>query len=192
MNTPDMRLVPAPCTVMSEPHLSGYRLVLGYETLREVQDAHRSVLAASPSPSVEAGAWPEDDKDFICDESVVGKAAEVTGFGDGVIRASVRAYLTAAQEIASHPFAHPAPDASAVRLADQLVQELLPNQGDGASVAFGLALRLQAALTSSEPVGREELREKVARMIDEAPDEWSADELAETIMYALFQNTGRG
>lgn len=49
--------------------------------------------------------------------------------------------------------ARPAPDASAVRLVDQLVQELLPNQGDGASVAFGLALRLQAAL-SSEPVGR--------------------------------------
>ena len=50
-----MNGLPKPCYVMSEPHLSGYRVVLGYETLTEAQDA-QSALAASPPAREEAPA----------------------------------------------------------------------------------------------------------------------------------------
>ena len=39
-----MTTLPQPAYVMSEPHLSGYRVILGYETMTEAQDA--SVAAA--------------------------------------------------------------------------------------------------------------------------------------------------
>lgn len=37
------RSLPAPAYIFSEPHLSGYRLVLGYETMAEVHAAHATV-----------------------------------------------------------------------------------------------------------------------------------------------------
>ncbi|MFN4296742.1 MAG: hypothetical protein ACK4FB_07850 [Brevundimonas sp.] len=53
-HTPDMRLVPAPEYAMSETGAGTYRLILGYGSLEAAQAAQEA-LAASPSPSVEAG-----------------------------------------------------------------------------------------------------------------------------------------
>lgn len=43
--------VPKPAYIMSQPHLSGFRVIIGYETLADAQAAH-SVLAAAPPPPV--------------------------------------------------------------------------------------------------------------------------------------------
>lgn|GEM_PF-5363365 len=50
-----MNGLPKPDYVMSEPHLSGYRVILGYETLTETQDAQAMLAAAPASPSVAGG-----------------------------------------------------------------------------------------------------------------------------------------
>lgn len=39
-------MIPRPAYILSEPHLSGYRVILGYETLADAQAAHQ-VLATS-------------------------------------------------------------------------------------------------------------------------------------------------
>lgn len=47
-----MTSLPKPAYVLSEPHLSGHRVVLGYELLTDAQDAHQylAALGASASP----------------------------------------------------------------------------------------------------------------------------------------------
>lgn len=51
-----MTALPKPAYVMSEPHLSGWRVVLGYETLAEAQAA-QSAVSAPEAREGEAVAW---------------------------------------------------------------------------------------------------------------------------------------
>jgi len=40
------------CYLMSEPHLSGFRLIIGFERLTDVQAAHTAVSNVSPAGGV--------------------------------------------------------------------------------------------------------------------------------------------
>lgn len=69
------------CYAMSESHLSGHRLIVGFEKLGDVQDAHEWVARQGrgdfthPAPSV-----PGDDFDLIC--NAIDKADSITMEGD--------------------------------------------------------------------------------------------------------------
>ena len=43
-----MSNIPKPVYVMSEPHLSGYRVILGYNTLEDASQAHDAAVNALP------------------------------------------------------------------------------------------------------------------------------------------------
>lgn len=43
------------CYTISESHLSGYRLILGFETLDDVQDAHEFLVRRKPQHGVNRG-----------------------------------------------------------------------------------------------------------------------------------------
>ncbi len=45
-------MIPAPAYITSGPHLSGYRVTLGYETLTDAQDAHEALARATQQPPV--------------------------------------------------------------------------------------------------------------------------------------------
>ena len=45
-------MIPKPCYITSGPHLSGYRVTLGYETLAEAQDAHEAISKATTASAV--------------------------------------------------------------------------------------------------------------------------------------------
>ena len=53
------------CYTMSESHLSGYRVVIGFERLEDAQDAHEYIakLQATQKP-VQAGELPDERKAF--------------------------------------------------------------------------------------------------------------------------------
>lgn len=69
------------CYTMSESHLSGHRLIVGFEKLGDAQDAHEWVARQGrgdfthPAPSV-----PDDDLDLIC--NAIDKADTITMEGD--------------------------------------------------------------------------------------------------------------
>lgn len=46
-------MIPAPEYILSEPHLSGHRVVLGYSSLKDAQDAHQAL--ASPVSPLQVG-----------------------------------------------------------------------------------------------------------------------------------------
>lgn len=50
-------VIPKPAYTMSEPHLSGYRVVLGYATLAEAQEAQQ-VLASIPERNEQEAGDP--------------------------------------------------------------------------------------------------------------------------------------
>lgn len=47
------KVLPPPAYVMSEPHLSGHRVVLGYEDLKDAQQAHEYLASRTPPPDYE-------------------------------------------------------------------------------------------------------------------------------------------
>lgn len=69
--TPQAALLSAPnpllkrCYTMSEPHLSGYRVVIGFERMEDAQDAHEYIakLQATQEP-VQAGELPDERAAF--------------------------------------------------------------------------------------------------------------------------------
>lgn len=69
--TPQAALLSAPnpllkrCYTMSEPHLSGYRVVIGFERMEDAQDAHEYIakLQATQEPA-QAGELPDERAAF--------------------------------------------------------------------------------------------------------------------------------
>jgi hypothetical protein len=74
-----------------------------------IHDAFPKLIEAARRSDDVGEGWPEDAKDWIVDEKAAEMASDATGNGTWTIRASVRAYLDAARDLKSHPFAarHP-------------------------------------------------------------------------------------
>lgn len=52
-----MNGLPQPAYVMSEPHLSGYRVIIGYETLTDVQNAQAALCKPQAREEAQPVAW---------------------------------------------------------------------------------------------------------------------------------------
>lgn len=169
-----MNGLPKPCYVMSEPHLSGYRVVLGYETLTEAQDA-QSALAASPPAREEAPA--EGAIDWLMGQRRIQASAsvrngnktvnheEIVGFIDQAILALRDRTSEPAREACQNDYVptktitNPAPaSATADKLrgiidaaADAALPPVCDVTGSGtkerASIQVEIANRILAALT---------------------------------------------
>lgn len=74
-----MNGLPKPAYVLSGPHLSGHRVILGYETLTDAQNAH-AALAHPPAQSSETGGEMALKPDFL--RALPGGAMDDTTFQD--------------------------------------------------------------------------------------------------------------
>lgn len=93
---------PKPAYVVSEPHLSGYRVIIGYETLSDAQAAQ----AALSKPQAREDAQPDTDCVSLLADLDAGKPVG----------------REAAATIRSLIAEHPAPDALRVALSDAMVE----------------------------------------------------------------------
>ena len=70
-----MSNIPKPVYVMSEPHLSGYRVILGYNTLEDASQAHDAAVNALPELLAKVKRLEEIEKcaRYVDDAPTVGE-----------------------------------------------------------------------------------------------------------------------
>lgn len=102
--------LPKPVYVMAEPHLSGYRVIIGYEALSDAQAAQAALLTPQAREDAQPVGWLRAaDEEMVCAHLGVAEAGDSYETAKKKLASLIQWNIAVAMDLSVG--GHPAPDA---------------------------------------------------------------------------------